>query len=193
MAKLTAADVVKLELPDDFSESLLVRCLEADYEMSKKTNNPMVVCQWEIVGLENNGEVETKITRNGKEYIIGGLRTNKTYHSMGKKALGFFQDFWCKAQGVPLDKFEVDTENPDRTFLKGLVMSAAVEVDVKPKRKKLTDAEKARLIEEGVPEDDEVFELGQIVFKPGTTEPELYKGINITRWNEKYNGELPAF
>ncbi len=189
MATYTAADVVKLELPDDFRGSLIVRCLENEFGLSKSSNSPMITCKWEVVGIKNkDGGVDTKIVQGDKEYVISGLRTNKTYHTLSKKALNFFQDFWCKSQGIPLSDFSVDSENPNREHLNNLVMSATVEVDIVEAREKLTDEQRAELVAQGIEKPQ-----GEIIIDESTGLPKKLKFINITGWNGRFNGELPAF
>jgi len=193
MAIKTAADVVRLGLPAGFDESLLIRCLENDFGKSKKKGSPMITCQWEVVGMLVNGEVHTKIKRGDEEFIIGGLRPGYTYHPITDqkgKVYSFFQDFWCKSQGIPLDKFSVDDENPDRSHLTGLVMSATIETTVEKKRKKLTEDQRQQMLDEGIPEEEI---KGEVIIDPATGEAETINLYKITRWNEKYTGELPAF
>ena len=187
MARLTAADVQKLEVPKDLNDSLVVRCIEKKFAPNSK-GNPMVTASWEIVGIaDGKGGVDSKIVRGDTTYTIGGVRTRPTYHTLTKKALYFFQDWWSKCTGRPKEEFDIDDENPDLSFMDNLVMSAKCEAEVLERRKKLTDEEREQLKAQGIEP------KGEVIIDPVTGEAETFTQAVIVGWNQKYTGELPQF
>lgn len=193
MPTYTADDVVKLEVPADLDESLIIRCTEKKFAPSSK-GDPMITCNWEIVGIsDGKGGVDNKIrrTKDGQtvEYVIGGLRLRPTWHVITKKSLFFFQKWWSKCTGIDPKEFKFDSENPDLDFLNKLVMSAQCGVEVKEARKKLTDEEKEKLKAEGQ-------ELkGEIIIDDATGQAKTYNEVYVKNdgWNGRFTGELPAF
>jgi hypothetical protein len=148
----------------------------------------MITCNWEIVGIKNKeGSIDRTMVRDGQEYVIAGLTTRPTYHSLSKKARRFFMDWWCKCTGKTEKEFEIDDENPDRSFLNNLVMSAVCKAELILRRKNLTDEEKEALKEAG-----EKVE-GEIVTDDEGNPLPPFKMITVDTWNRRYTGELPVF
>jgi hypothetical protein len=187
MARLTAADVRNMGVPTDLNDSLIVRCIDKKFAPNSK-NNPMITCTWEIIGIaDGQGGIAESIKRGDKEFVISGLRTRPTYHTITKKALFFFQEWWSKCTGRKKEELDIDTENPDLSFLDGLVMSVTCTAETQEARKKLTEEEKEALQAQGLEP------KGEIIIDPETGEAKKYTQAVIQAWNNRYTGELPTF
>lgn len=189
MAVKTAKDITLVEIPDNLADSLVVRCISDDFGESKSSGVAMITSRWEIVGIydKETKQVKDHMIVGGKKYVIGGLETRPVYHSLSDKALPRHMDFWSKATGKPKDDYEIDTENPDRSYYKGLVMSAVVKAELTPRTKPLTDEQKEELRAAGKPLVGE-----PMVDDEGNPLPP-YKSASIDTFNRRFNGELPQF
>jgi hypothetical protein len=193
MAKITANEIVVTEIPKGFHASLVLRCLGAEFKESAvkpdgSGGNPMIVSDWEVVGKPNkqNG-VDDNITEAGKKYIIAGLNVRKVYHTLTPKAIRRHQEFWAKATGKTEAEYEVDNENPDTSYYKGLVMSAVCKATEFEKTRPSTDSEKEEMKAAGQP----VREVVTVTDDEGKAL--TIKGLEVDTWNRRFNGDLPQF
>lgn len=188
MAKVTAKDIIKCEVPPNLNQSLVVRCTDVEFGESKSSGQPMITSKWEIVGVRNkdNG-VDDHLIVDDKKFVISGLATRPVYHSLGAKAIGRHQDFWSKANGKSLEEYEVDTENPDTSYYKGLVMSAVVVAEVQERTQKLSEDEKEALKAEGKPL------VGKPVLDDEGKPLPPYISAKIDSFNRRFSGNLPQF
>ena len=193
MAVIKGTEIVSTEIPKDFFGSLVLRCLEVDFTQSRvkpdgSGGNPMIVSSWEVVGIKNKqGGVDDHITQGNRKYMIGGLSVKKVYHTLSPKAIARHQDFWSKATNKPQDQYEVDTENPDVSYYKGLVMSAVCKQTEFNKTRKTTEEERAVMEAEGKPAAASVDVLDD------EGKPLVVKGLEVDTWNRRFDGDLPTF
>lgn len=193
MAVIKGSEIVSVEIPKDFYGSLVVRCVDVEFTQSKvkpdgSGGNPMIVSEWEVVGVKNKeGGVDDSIVQGNKKYIIAGLGVRKVYHTLSPKAIARHQEFWSKANNKPLDQYEVDTENPDTSYYKGLVMSAVCKATEFNKTRKTTEEERAAMEAEGKPVQASV----EVVDDEG--KPLVIKGLEIDTFNRRFSGDLPTF
>lgn len=193
MAKITAKEIIVTEIPDDFHSSLVIRCTGSEFTESKvkedgSGGNPMIVSEWEVVGVKNkeNG-VDDAIQEGDKKYIVAGLGVRKVYHTLSPKAIRRHQEFWSKATGKPESEYEVDTENPDRSYYKGLVMSAVCRATKFNKTRPITESEKAEYEAAGKP----VPKVVDVTDDEGNALQ--IKGLEVDTFNRRFNGDLPQF
>lgn len=187
MAKVTAKDIVSAEAPDDLYDSLIIQCVEPEFKLSKKSQQPQITAKWEILGVKTaDNKIDREFTKNGKTYVVAGLFTAPTYFTLSKKAIRFFQDFWCKATGRPKEEFEIDDEVPDLSFMNKLVMSAVVKCVKTEKTKPISDEDREEAEEKGITLKPEVVkdDEGNVLY---------VKQLIIDNWNRRFTGELPAF
>lgn len=198
MPKYTSEDVIKTEVPPNLNESLILRCLEAKFGMSSN-EDPMITSKWEILGVKNGqNSVDDTIVRGGKQYKIAGIEIS-CWQVLSQKALHHYEKFWLKAH--PGEKFEVDTDNPDIGYYKGLIMSARVLGETTERRTKVADSDKADLKEqlknpELTKEEKAALQeamKGQIIIDEETGKPEKVTYCKIDGWNSRFNGEVPQF
>lgn len=187
MAKISASDIVSAEAPDDLYDSLILQCVDPEFKLSKKNQQPQVTCKWEILGVKTaDNKIERELIKNDRKYVVAGLYTAPTYFTLSKKAIRFFQEFWSKATGRPKEEFEIDDENPDLSFMNKLVMSAVVKAVKTEKTKPISEEERDKAEAAGTTLKAEVVKDDE-----GNT---LYvKQLVIDNWNRRFSGELPAF
>jgi hypothetical protein len=182
---LTSAELPpKTEIPDNFYESAIIRCVEATFGLSKSSQKPMITLEWELLGVRNKDNkdvIDTQIVSGGQTYVLAGLNVRPTYHTLTKEAARYFAPIWAKFTGQPESEFKVDPENPDLTIYKGLVMSAVIKANKTDKRKPLTDEDKKAGKTQG---DIVVDEDGK---------PLSFKMVEVDTFNRRFTGETPAF
>lgn len=187
MPVVTAKDIIKVEVPDNLHESLVIRCVDVEFGESKSSGQPLITSSWEIVGRKNkDGGIDDNIVIGEKKYVIAGLSLNKVYHSLSLKAIRRHQEFWSKATGKPEEEYSIDTENPDTSYYKGLVMSAVCKAETRQKTKPLTDEEKESLKAAGKPL------VGEAVVDDDGN-PVYTKFVSVDQFNRRFNGDLPQF
>jgi hypothetical protein len=116
----------------------------------------------------------------------------KSYFTLTKKALKFYEEFWAKANNKPwtrsggCSEFSVDPEAPDLTYFKNLYMSAVVQAVHIDKTKPLTDEQKELLAEQG----KEVKGETMVNDEGEALTIKLYK---VVEWNRRFMGDVPVF
>jgi hypothetical protein len=181
-----SSDRVKVQAPPVFRDTAIVRVVEHKFGPSKK-DNPMITLNLELAGVPNTtGGIETEVKVGGQRYKIAGLRMTPVWFTLKEGyPLEQYEAFW-KAANPGLEFPGVDTENPDRSFLDNLAMFAVVRVSSKPRRKHITDEEKAAKQAEGKEP------IGDPILDADGNEI-LDQEISVDRdgWLKKYTGELP--
>lgn len=119
MSKLTRADAVasgNFKVP---KARYQLRVLEPKFEISKDAGNPMIVLDCEILGHDGIGTVNDF---DGTPCEVAGMKCTSRI-MLTPKTLNQAFDLFDRL-GNKVDEFDV--ENPDVTWLKGLVFDAIV-------------------------------------------------------------------
>lgn len=166
---------VQSAFPETFRDTLVVRCTDHTFGTSSN-GNPMVTTQWEICGVPNpDGSCSGDIEHGGKTYSVAGKRAQTIWYTLKGGGL----DMWFKlleAAGESTD--EVDTDNPDHSFLDKLCMTAVVTVRKQTMYKQIT------------PEEKKAGKKAEPIMGPGN-KPLKEERIVIEMFVEPWEGALP--
>ena len=183
---LTKEDSVRLGVPPALRDRYVVRCVDKKSGPNSK-GNPMVTSQWEVVGYPNQtGSIDTEIVRGGQKYQVAGLRTQPMWNVIVPgQALSAYIDLWEKAN--PGMEFPgVNPENPDISWMDGLLMEVILTSIENVQRKELTEEERAEKRAKNEPL------IGAPILDGDGKEMKTVQ-IKIAEFLRKYTGDAPAF
>jgi hypothetical protein len=177
------AKSAKQEAPPAFSERCALRV--KNHKFAPNSNaKPMITVELELIGyFSPGGELTNTIERSGVKYILGGLDVRSMYFTLEGGGLERYAGFWnLMHPGEELT--ELDTNNPDREYLTGLVFQAIVSSRMEPYRRQITEEEKAELKAQGKqPVGDPI--------KGEDGKPIELRTLNVGRVLCKHTGDLP--
>lgn len=181
---------VVVKVPQYFKERCVVRCTEADFGPSKK-DNPMITTQWECCGIPNNtGSCDVEYKKGDQVYQISGLKPRPIWFTLTDNAVSFYREFWLLAHGHKKDDLDkwpgVDTTNPDKEFMDGLLMDAILTGSSQKERRILSPEE----IEEKKAAGEEP--IGEPILD-GDGNEITRDTLHITMWLKLYKGEVMPF
>lgn len=171
-------------IPPAMKDRYVVRCTDVKFGPNRN-DNPMITCNWELIGLPNpDGTVQTSVKRGDKEYVVAGLRCQPKFFTLTEKAARFYKEFWEAAHpGETLE--ELDETNPDIAFFDGLCMTAICTGSEVIQRKELTEEEKQEKVAKGEkPVGDPIVD--------DDGKPMKRTQVDIIEFYKKWEGELPA-